>query len=87
MHLNPSKTGLALGAFFGLVHAAWSVLVALNLGQALIDFVLNLHMVQTIHTVGPFSLVAAAGLIVVASGVGFAAGYVFALVWNYFHRA
>ena len=48
MHLNSVKTGLALGAFVGLVHLAWSVLVALNVGQALMDIVFILHMVHPV---------------------------------------
>ena len=87
MHLNSVKTGLAFGAFLGLVHLAWSVVVALNAGQVLMDFVFNLHMIHPVYTVGPFSLGAAAALVVVTAGIGFVAGAVFAPVWNRFHSA
>jgi len=44
-------------------------------------------MVHLQLTIGPFDLVAAATLVFVTLLVGCAMGYVFALVWNWFHRA
>ena len=87
MHLNPIKVGLAIGAFAGLVHLGWSALVALNLGQGLMDFIFNLHMINPLYTVEPFSLGIAASLVVVAAVMGFVIGSGFAIIWNRLHRA
>ena len=88
MHvLNPTKTGLVVGAFLGGWHVLWSLLVALNWAQPLYDFILWAHMIHLQLTVGPFDAVAAATLIVVTFVIGCAMGFVFALVWNWFHRS
>ena len=86
MHLNSHKVGLVLGAFAGLVHLGWSILVALNWAQPFIDFVFNLHMIHPLYTVGQFSLGTAAALVIVTSIVGFIFGSVFAKIWNRLHR-
>jgi hypothetical protein len=85
--LSPTKTALAVGVFLGGWHVIWSLLVALNWAQPFYDFILWAHMIHLQLTIGPFDLVAAATLVFVALLVGCAMGYVFALVWNWFHRA
>ncbi|MES2014686.1 MAG: hypothetical protein V4437_02630 [Patescibacteria group bacterium] len=87
MHINPTKTGLAVGVFLGLFHFVWSLLVAFNWGQALIDFIFDLHMIHPVYTVGPFSLGMATGLIAVTALIGFILGSAFAIIWNRLHRA
>jgi hypothetical protein len=86
-HLSPPKTALAVGVFLGASHVIWSLFVALNWAQALYDFILWAHMIHLRLTIGPFDLVAATTLVVVTFLVGCVMGYVFALVWNWFHRA
>jgi hypothetical protein len=44
-------------------------------------------MIHVQLTIGPFDLRAATALGVVTFFVGCAIGYVFALIWNWFHRA
>jgi hypothetical protein len=86
MHvLNPNDTGLVVGAFLGGWHLLWAILVAIGLGQALLDFVLWAHMIHVTWIVGPFEAKAAITLIILTSMGGFAAGYLFAWVWNKVH--
>lgn len=78
--------GLAVGAFLGLFHLGWAVLVALGWAQALMDFVLSLHMVHLSYVVGPFDLGMAAGLVAFTAVVGYVGGYIAALLWNWTHK-
>lgn len=88
MHkLNPTKVGLALGGLFGLIHLVWSVLVALNWGQPLLDFIFKLHMIHPVYTVGPFNMGIAVMLIVITAIIGYIVGHVFTLIWNKVHKA
>lgn len=80
--LNPTRVGLTFGAFIGLVHLVWSLLIALGLAQPLINWVSRVHMVESTHTVLPFSLVSAITLIIISSVIGFVAGFVFSTLWN-----
>jgi uncharacterized membrane protein len=85
--LSPTKTGLAVGVFLGGWHVIWSLLVALNWAQPIYDFILWAHMIHLQLTVGPFELAAATALIVVTFVFGCVIGYVFAIIWNWFHQA
>jgi hypothetical protein len=85
--LSPTKTALAVGVFLGVWHVIWSLLVALNWAQAIYDFILWAHMIHLQLTIGPFDLAAAIMLVVVTFLVGCAFGYIFALIWNWLHRA
>lgn len=80
--INPLKTGFATGAMLGLLHLTWASLVAAGWGQAVLDFVLRLHMIRFDFTVGPFVLVTAAGLVALTFSLGLLFGLVFALIWN-----
>ncbi len=86
-HLKPMKTALAVGVFLGGWHLIWSLLVALNWAQAIYDFILWAHMIRLQLTIGPFDLAAAGTLVVMTFLVGCVIGYVFAVIWNWFHRA
>ena len=70
----------------GIVHIAWSVLVATGLAQLLLDFVMWAHMVRSSEMIAPFDISAAIALVLFASIVGYAAGYGFATIWNRVHR-
>jgi len=84
--LNKAKTGLALGLFLALVHAAWAVLVALSVAQGLIDWVTEMHMMANPYIISGFSLGAAVGLVVLVFIVGYVLGWVFAALWNGLRR-
>lgn len=85
MRINVLKSGMAVGAFLGLWHLIWSLLVALGWAQALIDLVLWLHFLKVAVTLAPFDPAVAAVLVLATSGVGFGVGVAFAAVWNALH--
>ncbi len=84
--LSPKKTGFALGAFLGLWHFVWSLLIATGFAQGLLNFVLRLHSLNNPYQVTGFSAIKSVALIVVTSLVGFVFGFVFAKVWNAVHN-
>lgn len=87
MHLNKNLTGLAFGAFLGLFHACWALLILFGWAQALMDWIFNLHMITPPYTIAPFSWGMALLLIVVTAVLGYIFGWVFAWIWNKLHRA
>ena len=86
MKLDPRKTGLGLGSLVGLMHLIWSLMVALGLAQWWMDWVFSLHFLNNPFTVGYFNVVTALILIIVTSLIGFAVGFVFATIWNYWQK-
>lgn len=82
--LNNSKTGLALGAFFALFHAVWSLAVAIIPAplQKFLDWVFVLHQLNPVFKLLPFSPVNAVILVVLTFAAGYSVGFVFAAVWN-----
>lgn len=85
-HLNPAKTGLALGKLLGGMHFIWAILVALGWAQVLVNFSMWAHMVSVPIVVSTFDFSAAVTVIIVATIIGFALGYFFAKIWNWLHR-
>ncbi|MDO8499828.1 MAG: hypothetical protein Q7S66_04165 [bacterium] len=81
--INTHKTGLALGAFVGLVHLIWSLLVAVGLAQPLVDFIFRLHFIQPLYTIQPFQFWMALGLVVLTSIIGYVIGFVLGKIWNW----
>lgn len=84
-HINPTKTGIALGGLVGGLHLVWAVLVALVWAQPLVNFSAWAHMVSVPVVVKDFELTAAVTVIVVAALVGYVVGNIFARIWNYAH--
>lgn len=82
----PNKAGLVLGALLGGWHFLWGVLVALSWAQPLIDFVFWMHFIKPVYVVGTFNAGTALILIAVTSGVGYALGWIFGVLWNWIHR-
>ena len=82
--LNKNKTGLALGIFIALMHAVWSLFVAVVPAQLqkFLDWVFVLHHIKPIYVLLPFNIANAVLLIVLTFVVGYIFGYVFATVWN-----
>lgn len=85
-HLNPTKTGLAVGKLVGGVHLVWAVLVALGWAQALINFSQWAHMVSMPVVVQTFDISAAVTVVIVAALIGYVLGNIFAKIWNWLHR-
>lgn len=82
MKLDQNKVALVVGAFFGLMHAGWSVLVWLGLAQMLMDRIFALHFLNNPFNVLSFDLTTAAILVVVTFVVGFILGWIFTYIWN-----
>lgn len=80
--MNTHKVGLVVGAFAGLWHLAWSIIIALGLAQPLLDFVFNMHSLNNPYTVVPFSLGRSIGLIIMTYVIGYLVGTIFATFWN-----
>lgn len=86
MKLQTQKTALVLGVFLGGFHLVWSLFVLLGFAQPLLDFIFWAHMVANPYHVTGFTLIQTATLVVVTFGVGYLMGWVFAKMWNYFHK-
>jgi hypothetical protein len=84
--INVCKAGFAVALVLGGLHLCWSILVALKWAQPVIDFVFWMHFIKPVYVVEPFEILRAAILVVLAAGIGFAIGSVFALVWNGLER-
>jgi hypothetical protein len=84
--MNKNKIGLVLGSFLGLFHLVWGLLIAIGFAQPLLDFIYNMHSLNNPFTVASFDLARSVGLIVVTFLVGYMVGYVFATIWNKFHK-
>ena len=85
--LNPHKFGMALGAFAGLWHLVWSLLVGLGLASGLFNFILKMHFLSMPITFMSFSWTRALVLIIITSIVGYVVGTVFAHILNkVYHR-
>jgi thiamine transporter ThiT len=80
--MNTHKVGLAVGAFTGLLHLVWEVLIYLGLAQGLIDWKLSMHSLNSPFTVESFNMGSAIGLIVFAIVGGYIVGSVFATIYN-----
>lgn len=85
-HLNPTKTGLAVGELIGGVHLFWAILVALGWAQAFANLSMWAHMVSVPVVVKAFDLTAAITVILVATAIGYVLGYAFSKIWNWLHR-
>lgn len=85
-HINPVKTGLAVGMLVGVVHVVWALFVLLGWGQSIVNFSLWAHMISVPVVVKAFDFSAAISVIVVATIIGYIVGFVFARIWNRTHR-
>jgi hypothetical protein len=82
MHLQPVRTGLAVGSVVGFYHLVWATLVALGLAKPLLDFILWLHFLKVPIDVTAFDWMRAALLVAVTFVISGTLGALFALVWN-----
>ena len=86
--LDKNKTGITLGIFFAVVHAAWALLVLIVPGilQSSLNWIFRLHFLQPIWSITTFNLLYALGLIIVTFIVGYILGWVFAWAHNLHHK-
>ncbi|EKD33282.1 MAG: hypothetical protein ACD_76C00054G0008 [uncultured bacterium] len=82
MQSFPLKLGLTFGLFSGLVHLAWSVLVALGWAGPLMNWLFKIHFIQSPYSMLPFNLGQAVLLIVVAALAWFVFGFVVGSIWR-----
>lgn len=80
--LNTHKTGLALAAFFGLVHLLWSLCVAMGFAQGMLDFIYGMHFLNNPFTMQAFSWGGALMLVVITSVIGYVVGFVLSAIIN-----
>lgn len=86
MKLKPTQTALAVGVFTGVMHAIWSAVVMLGLAQMYMDWILGLHFVNNPYRVQAFTWNKALMLVAITGVIGYAVGYIFAVVWNKLHQ-
>ena len=86
MKIHKNKTGLTFAFLISLVHLFWGILVALGIAQALLNFVIKIHMLSLPITVMPFNLVNALMLVVTTFIIGYIFGWLMAFFWNKFFK-
>jgi hypothetical protein len=80
--INPIKSGLVLGAIFGLWHVIWSLLVVVGWAQPFIDVVFWMHFIKPVYVIQGFNPAIATALVVVTSAIGVFIGSAFAILCN-----
>ncbi len=83
--LNKNRTALTVSLFVGLMHAMWSLMVFMGLGQKMLDMIYRIHFLNNPFVVSPFIATRAVKLIVFTALMGYVVGFVFAFVWNRGH--
>lgn len=80
--MTKNTLGLVVGLFFAIVHAVWSVAVALVPGplQTFINWVLALHHVSLVMVIMPFVLSNAITLVILTFVVGYIFGWLIAFL-------
>ncbi len=84
--IRPNRAGLIFAILLGSWHLLWSVLVALGWAQLLIDFIFWIHFIRPIYVIQKFNIGIALLLIAVTAAVGYAIGWIFAVLWNKLHK-
>ena len=84
--MNVNKVGLTVGAFAGLAHLVWGLLISLGWAQGYLDFMMGLHSLNNPYEVASFNLGQTIMLIIVASILGYVVGSVFASIFNKLHK-
>lgn len=84
--LNGHRVGMVLGTFAVVVHVVWTIMVALGVGQAWMDWIFGLHMMSNPMAVTAFAWGTAVVLWIVVFVIGYVLGYIFAWVHNFVHK-
>lgn len=82
VEMNKTRAGLILGAFLGLFHLVWAIMVAIGFAQAILDFIYKIHFLNNPFTIQAFSIGNAVLLVLVTAAVGFVGGWILAFLWN-----
>jgi hypothetical protein len=82
MKISKNKTGLTFGFLISFMHLVWSLLIALGVAQAYMNFILGLHMINMPITVMPFSLSKTLCLVAITFIAGYFFGWFMAFFWN-----
>ena len=85
MVISPHRFGLTLALTFGLMHAAWALLVATGWAQAYLDFIFKLHFIKLDLRIEPFHLGTALWLIALTASMGYLLGWTFGVIWKQLH--
>jgi hypothetical protein len=80
--VNRNKVGLVTGALIGGWHLVWALLVLVGSAQPILDFIFWAHMLKPVYVVKPFDPIAAVALIVITAVIGYAFGFLGAMIWN-----
>lgn len=78
--MKPSEFNLRLGWY------VLACLVAVGWAQPLIDFIFWLHFINPVYVIGTFNVGTALLLIVITTGIGYAMGFIFGVIWSRIHR-
>ncbi|HLF54463.1 MAG TPA: hypothetical protein VI612_01965 [Candidatus Nanoarchaeia archaeon] len=83
--LDGNKLGLTFGIFGAILHAVWSLFVAIMPSglQGFLNWLMLLHSLSMPAVVMPFSLMNAILLVIAVFVIWYALGRVFAAVWNW----
>ena len=84
--IDKNKVGMSLALLSGAIHAFWSLLVAIGWAKPAADFIHGLHFVHVEYSLLDFNFWRAALLVLVASLIGYAVGWMFGHFWNRVHK-
>lgn len=85
-HINVNRAGLIFGAFLGLFHLVWAIMVAVGFAQAILDFIYGIHFLNNPFTVASFEVGTAALLVLVTAVTGYVLGVVLAWLCNLINK-
>ncbi len=80
--LSANGVGLVFGGVLAFWHLVWSILVAFEVAEQFLSWVMMLHRLDFTFKILPFSLPIAVTLILFTGVFGYLIGYIFALGWN-----
>ncbi|MBI4896040.1 MAG: hypothetical protein HY832_00630 [Candidatus Aenigmarchaeota archaeon] len=87
--LNEHKVGLILGLFLAVLHAVWSLAIALGSGmvQTFMDWIFQLHSLQPVYVITTFNPMNTVLLVVATFVGGYVFGWIFAACWNWIEKS
>ncbi len=78
----PQRLGLTLGTFAALIHAVWSLFVAIGLAEPLMVGLMRMHFIEESREVSDFFFGDAIVLIFVSFVIAYGLGWVLGSLWN-----